>query len=322
MSETMDAAVVESPRTVRVRRVPRPTPGVGEIRVRLEGCGVCASNVPPWEGREWFSYPLRPGQLGHEGWGVVDAVGDGVASVRPGQRVAFLSDHAYAEYDVTAADKAVTLPTALADRPFPGEPLGCAMNIFGECAVRPGQTVAIVGSGFLGSLLVRLASGAGARVLALSRRGSGLEQARRSGAAEAIALDDHWKIIERVKDLTGGRFCDTVVECTGKAWPLDLSAELCRERGRLVIAGFHQDGPRQINMQLWNWRGLSVFNAHWRDTADYVAGIRAAVDAVGRGAVDPSPLFTNRYSLDRLGDALRDTAERPEGFMKGLIVFN
>ena len=48
-------------------------PGPGQVRVRIEGCGVCASNIPPWEGREWFTYPMPPGQLGHEAWGRVDA---------------------------------------------------------------------------------------------------------------------------------------------------------------------------------------------------------------------------------------------------------
>jgi threonine dehydrogenase-like Zn-dependent dehydrogenase len=67
-----------------------------------------------------------------------------------------------------------------------------------------------------------------------------------------------------VRSLTNSAFCDVVIECTGMQWPLDLAGELTRERGRLVIAGFHQDGPRQVNMFLWNWRGLDVINAHER----------------------------------------------------------
>ncbi|HYE04678.1 MAG TPA: zinc-binding dehydrogenase [Planctomycetota bacterium] len=321
MTSTMLAAVLAAPRTVRVERVPLPTPGPGQVRVRLEGCGVCASNIPPWEGREWFSYPLAPGQLGHEGWGRVDAVGDGAAGLRVGDRVAFLSGHAYAEYDVCAAAEAVALPASLDRMPFPGEPLGCAMNIFQAAAIARGETVAIVGAGFLGQLLTRMAADTGARVIALSRRGSGLSSASRLGAAVAMPLDDHQRIIDEVRRLTGGRFCDVVIEATGKPWPLDLAGELCRERGRLVIAGYHQDGLRQINMQLWNWRGLTVLNAHWRDSADYVAGIRAAAAAVASGQLDPAPLFTHRYPLEGLGAALADTGERPDGFMKGLIEF-
>jgi threonine dehydrogenase-like Zn-dependent dehydrogenase len=140
------------------------------------------------------------------------------------------------------------------------------------------------------------------------------------GAAEAIAMDDHWRIIDTVRELTGGDFCERVIEATGKQWPLDLSAELTRERGRLVIAGYHQDGPRQVNMQLWNWRGLDVVNAHERDPAIYADGVREAVRAVAIGELDPGPLLTHVYPLSRLDDALTATRDRPDGFMKAIVV--
>ena len=104
--------------------------------------------------------------------------------------------------------------------------------------------------------------------------------------------------------------CDVVVEAVGKQWPLDLSAELTRERGRLVVAGYHQDGPRQVNMQLWNWRGLDVINAHERDPQVYRSGMLAAADAVASGRLDPTPLFTHRFPLERLGER-SDMTPRP-----------
>jgi threonine dehydrogenase-like Zn-dependent dehydrogenase len=105
----------------------------------------------------------------------------------------------------------------------------------------------------------------------------------------------------------------------GKQAPLDLAAELTRERGRLIIAGYHQDGLRQVNMQLWNWRGLDVINAHEREQQVYIDGIRSAVDAVTSGQLDPSPLYTHTFSLDQLADGLKMSAERPDGFMKALV---
>jgi threonine dehydrogenase-like Zn-dependent dehydrogenase len=133
-------------------------------------------------------------------------------------------------------------------------------------------------------------------------------------------MEDHNGIIEQVKALTDGQFCDRVIEAVGKQWPLDLASELVRERGKLIVAGYHQDGPRQVNMWLWNWRGLDVINAHERDPARYIEGIREAVAAVASGRLDPSPLYTHRYPLERLGDALNDTRDRPDGFLKALVV--
>jgi threonine dehydrogenase-like Zn-dependent dehydrogenase len=318
-TDTMRAARLAGPGRVVLEEVGLPEPGPGQVRIRLEGCGVCASNLTPWGGAEWMTYPTDPGALGHEGWGTVDALGDGVDGLVEGQRVAALSYAAYAEYDVADASAVVPLPAALDGQPFPGEPLGCAMNIFRRGGISAGQTVAIVGVGFLGALLTRLAKDAGARVIAISRRPFSLDVAKRMGADELIPMDDHWRIIERVKELTGGVFCDRVIEAVGKQWPLDLAGELTRERGRLVVAGYHQDGPRQVNMQLWNWRGIDVINAHERDPRVYVDGIRAAVDAVASGRLDPSPLYTHAFPLDRLADALDATRDRPDGFLKALI---
>lgn len=317
----MRAAVLTGPGRIRTNEVALPDPGPRQLRIRLEGCGVCASNLGPWAGPEWMRFPTEAGSLGHEGWGVVDALGEGVEGFFVGDRVAALSYHSYAEYDLAEADAVARLPAALAGQAFPGEPLGCAMNIFRRSGIRPGQTVAIVGIGFLGAVLTRLISDAGARVVAISRRPFSLELARAMGASETIPMEDHEGIIRTVSELTGGRFCDRVIEAVGKQWPLDLAAELTRERGRLIVAGYHQDGARQVNMGLWNWRGLDVINAHERDPQVYMQGIREAVQAVADRRLDTSALFTHRYPLERLDEALNATRDRPDGFLKALVMF-
>jgi threonine dehydrogenase-like Zn-dependent dehydrogenase len=312
--------VVSGPGKILLAQAALREPVAGEVRVRLEGCGVCASNLTPWSGPEWMTFPTEPGGLGHEGWGRIDAVGPGVTRFAVGDRVAALSYHAYSSHDFAPQDNVVPLPAALDGQPFPGEPLGCAMNIFQRSDIRPGQTVAIVGIGFLGALLTQLAAKAGARVIGVSRRPESLEVARRMGAAETIAMDDHWRIIEEVRTLTDGRFCERVIEAVGMQWPLDLAGELAAERGRLIVAGYHQDGPRQVNMQMWNWKGLDVINAHERDPAVYVQGILDAVEAIAEGRLDPSSLYTHRYPMDQLAQALNDTRDRPGNFIKALVL--
>jgi threonine dehydrogenase-like Zn-dependent dehydrogenase len=319
LNDTMRAAVLEGPGRVKLAEVEKPEARPGQVRVKLEGCGVCASNLEPWAGPEWMQFPTEPGALGHEGWGVIDAVGEGVTGLERGDRVAALSFKSYAEYDVADAESVVKLPESLSGNPFPGEPLGCAMNIFRRSDIKSGQNVAIVGIGFLGAILTRLATDAGARVIAISRRPFSLDLARRFGAAETIPMDDHWAIIEKVKELTGGRLCDRAIEAVGKQWPLDLAGELVREGGKLIVAGYHQDGPRQVNMQMWNWKGIDVINAHERDPEVALQGVREAVEAVASGRLDPSPLYTHCYELDRLGEALDATRDKPDGFVKALV---
>src|SRR3954452_20629483 len=135
----MRAAVLTGPGRLRIEEVARPEPGPGQVRIRLEGCGVCASNLTPWSGPEWMQFPTAPGALGHEGWGHVDAIGEGVSGVAEGARVAALTGKSYAEYDLAESWALFALPAALDRIAFPAEPFGCAMNIFRCSGIEAGQ---------------------------------------------------------------------------------------------------------------------------------------------------------------------------------------
>ena len=272
---TMAAAVVARPGRARVERAPVPEPGPHEALVRIEGCGVCASSIPLWQGRDWFSYPLEPGAPGHEGWGIVEA-----GALPEGTRVALLSHHAFAEYDVAPAEHCVPI-----DEPLPGEPLACAVNVVRRADVSDGARVAVVGMGFLGTVVAELCE----------RRGAEVARVRRDTPVLGV--------FERV------------IECAGTQSALDTASRLVAERGRLVVAGYHQDGPRTVDLQSWNWRGLDVVNAHERDPAAYVRGMREAAEL----DLDLDRLLTHRFPLERLGDAFAAAIERPPGFVKAWV---
>jgi threonine dehydrogenase-like Zn-dependent dehydrogenase len=316
---TMQTAVFQGGGRVALERRPLPVPAPDQVRVRLQGCGVCASNLPVWAGRPWFEYPFAPGAPGHEGWGEIDAVGADVDGWRVGDRVALLSGNAYAEYDLAGAGALARLPAELSDFPLPGEPLACAMNILRRSDIRAGQNVAVVGVGFIGALLVQLAGRAGAKVIALSRRPYSLRVARECGAVETLSTDDPHAAIGAVQELTGGIGCERVIEAAGEQITLDIASGICAEGGRLIIAGYHQDGLRQVNMQQWNWRGLDVVNAHERDARVAAAGLQRAIDAVASGQLDPRPLLTHTFALDQLSDAFSAMQQRPEGFLKAVV---
>jgi threonine dehydrogenase-like Zn-dependent dehydrogenase len=310
------SSMLVAPGRMELRSLPLPSPNPRQVVVRLEGCGVCGSNLPVWRGRKWFSYPLEPGSPGHEGWGVVEEVGEEVEGIAEGDRVALLSHHAFAEIDVAEATHAVKLPPMLDSSPFPGEALGCAMNVFDRSQIRAGQNVAVIGAGFLGTLLVQLAARAGARVTAISRRPAAVEVARQMGAAEGVVMKDWNATLEHV----GAGGFERVIEATGHQEALDIATGLVAERGILIIAGYHQDGLRQVDMQAWNWKGIDVINAHERDPQVYLDGMRAAAGAIAEGWLDPSPLYTHHYPLDRMGEALDALEVREDGFMKALLI--
>lgn len=318
--QVMQAATLVAPRTFTLGSTVAPLPRPGQVRIRIEGCGLCGSSMPVWEGRSWFSYPVEAGAPGHEAWGVIDAVGEGVSAFTSGQYVAALTFHGFAQYDIADANAVVALPAALAGRPFPAEPLACAMNIMARSDVRAEHTVAIIGIGFIGGLLTQLAAAVGARVIAISRRAFSLDTARRCGATEVVQLGEGAHTRDQVHEITQGYLCDRVIEAAGFQQTLDLAGELTRERGRLIIAGFHQDGPRQVDLQLWNWRGLDVINAHERDAAMYVRGMQDAVGAVLAGRLNPDPLITHILPLQQIADAFWLQQERPDGFLKAVVL--
>jgi threonine dehydrogenase-like Zn-dependent dehydrogenase len=282
---TTRAAVVAAPGRVEISRTELPELGPGEALVRIEGCGVCASSLPLWEGRHWFAYPLPAGAPGHEPWGTVEAGPDELV----GRRVAFLSERGFAERAIVAAEHVVPLPPELDGLPFPGEALACAGLVLRRAAVRPGQAVAVLGLGFLGSAIASLL-------------GADVTRVRRDTPLDGLEE----------------RF-DCVIECAGTQAALDAASRLVATRGRLVIAGYHQDGPRTVDLRSWNWRGLEVVNAHERDAAAYVGAMREAAELAATGALDLEALVTHRFPLERLGEAFEAARTRPAGFVKAWV---
>jgi threonine dehydrogenase-like Zn-dependent dehydrogenase len=276
----MRAAVLAQPRAAHVETVPTPEAERGTALVRIDGCGVCASSLPLWEGRPWFDYPFAPGVPGHEAWGRLD----------DGTPVAVLTQHGFAEWTVVPERNLVELPPVLRGRPFPGEALACAVNVVRRSEMHAGLDVAVVGLGFLGSTVAQLCRALGATV----------HEVRRDTE-------------------TGDLACERVIECAGTQAALDRAAQLVAVRGRLVIAGFHQDGPRTIDLQSWNWRGLDVANAHERDEAVVVDAMREAAMLAADGVILLDTLVTHRYPLDELAAAFEAARARPDGFVKAWL---
>jgi threonine dehydrogenase-like Zn-dependent dehydrogenase len=166
-----------------------------------------------------------------------------------------------------------------------------------------------------------MASLIGAKVIALSRRQFALDLAYRLGAAQALLLDKgKEQTVKYVHHITNGELCNVVFEAVGKQEPLNLATELTAPGGQLIIAGYHRDGLRQINLQTWNQRGLTVVNAHTRDPQIDREGLRIAVEAAIQNRLEPAPICTHIFGLAELGDALAMLKQRPEGFLKGMIM--
>ncbi len=315
----MQAAVLEKPGHFTVEEMPIPEPGPGEIRVRAEVCGMCTSELDMFEGKNpALTYPRF---IGHEVSGVVDAVGKGVDRVAEGDRVALYAEgKGYAEYVVVPAAWAVKLDPSVQFDHALGEPIACSVNGVRKADPEIGDSVAIVGCGFMGLIMLQAfkAHGAG-HIIAVDRRESMLTLARQLGATHAFQPD----VAEaEIKALTDGKGVDIGVEAAGIQATLDLTSQIVRMSGKLEVFGFHQGAPRQVEWGWWNWMAFQIINGHTRDPLVYVDGIRIGMGMIERGQLDMEPLVTHRYGLHDINRGFEAASAKEEGFVKGVITFD
>jgi L-iditol 2-dehydrogenase len=301
----MRVAVLNAPRRLELVEQPVREPGPGEVLLRVASCGVCASELDMWEGRSDVQYPRFPG---HEVSGVVER-GDG--GFEPGDRVAaWVTERGFAEYVVVRAEYCLPagdlpLDVALA------EPLACAVNAVELAAPRLGDDVVIVGAGFMGNLVQKLVQLKGPReVVVVDTRPDALERARRLGATRTIDARD-----EVIYDVEA----DVAFEVTGVQQALDTVGDVTRMGGKVVIVGFHQGGVRELPLGAWNWMAYELVNAHFRDVATIMRGMRQGMRLLTSKRITLDDLVTHRFGLDRVNEAFATAVEKPPGFVKATV---
>lgn len=301
-------------RAVEVQEAAEPSPRSDEIVVAVRACGICGSDLNAWRGVEGVAFPLEPGAPGHEVWGEVAACGSPALEREfpRGTLVTGLAQQGYAEKVLARATELIPLPAWPRDRLLLGEPLACAANVLRRAAVPPDSPVAIVGFGYLAALIAQLLFPEGGPWIAISRRAASRELALSLGAQHAY---DFGQVPS-----TAWESFPVVIEAAGVQEALDHATWLTAERGRLVIAGYHADGQRMVNMQTWNWKGLDVVNAHERDPQRYIEGLRAGLELLARDNLRPDRLITHRWPLEAAAEAFATAEGRPSGFVKGVLV--
>jgi D-arabinose 1-dehydrogenase-like Zn-dependent alcohol dehydrogenase len=315
---------------LRLTRRPVPEPGAGEVRVRVEACGVCGSDVFLQKGGfgDSISLPVIPG---HEAAGVVDALGEGVTAVAVGDQVALyyittptddpwaargrpnISPHvtrmgvdvdgAFAEY-VIRPPEALIVPRA----PVPPAVLAVLTDAVATplhglkrvARLQPDETLVVLGVGGLGSNAVQIGKAMGARVIAVTRSAAKLQLARELGADETVAADDG-DPVAAVKALTGGYGPDVVIQCVGSAAVDEQAIAVGGPGGRVVLIGASLDYFQARAVDIF-WRELAVLGSRGFVPDD----IRDAIDLYLDGTITVDHLVNAVRPLDSANDALDD----------------
>lgn len=222
---------------LRFEDLPVPNPGPGQARVALRAIGV--NFIDTYHRRGWYKLPL-PFTPGMEGAGVVDAVGEGVTAVHPGDHVAWaMSMGSYAECALVNANVLVRLPEGtdfLAGAAVMLQGMTAHYLAYSTFPLRSGETALIhAGAGGVGLLLTQIARMIGARIIATVSTPQKAELARNAGADHVI-LYDETDFEAEVKRITGGRGVDVVYDSVGKT-TFDKSLNCLKPRGMMVLFG-------------------------------------------------------------------------------------
>jgi L-iditol 2-dehydrogenase len=324
----MRAIVVERPEAVSLTEVATPTPGSGEARVRSVVSGVCRTDLDIVTGAldsRWVRFPVVPG---HEWSGVVDAVGEGVITVEPGQRVVCEGNigcmscprcrsgdtHLCQSYDAVGFTRGggwgefVVVPARIL-HPLPEhvsfeagalvEPGSCVVKALGRAGIQPAETVGVIGVGTMGALAIRLARlHSPASIVAYGIRDEELELARKLGADAVVNVSREDAEAATGTLVRGG--LDVVVETAGAATAVELSTRVAREGGRVVLLGIAgRDQQLALPADRIALRDLSLLGS-----VGYTAAAWAQMVALlGARLVDLDPIVTHRFPLERFADA-------------------
>jgi len=328
-------AVYYSNADVRIEERPVPSIGPGECLLKIHASGVCGSDV-----MEWYRIKKAPLVLGHEIAGTVEAVGDGVTNVAPGDRIvvthhvpcntcrACLTGH-YSACDTLRTTKLdpggfaeyARVPAIQTDRgtvPIPDgvsfdeasffEPLACVVHGMNRAGLRPGSTLLVVGSGITGLLFASLGKALGAgRVLATDLKEERLKAALRFGADVAIHAEED--VAARVRAENDGEGADLVAICTAPLPAIRQGLESVGRGGTVLFFA-----PTEPGVEV----PLPLFDL-WRDdvtmTTAYAGAPRdlaMASDLIRSGRVPVAGMITHRLPLTGAAEGFRLVAEGRE----------
>jgi len=309
----MRAVVCEQfggPDVLKVRALPTPEPGPGQVRIRLHASGVNFPDGLIVAGS--YQTKLEPPFVpGGEGAGVVDAVGEGVTAFVPGDRVAAFVRGSYAEHVIVNTDRALHVPASI------GFDVAAAFTVtYGttihalrtRARIRPGETLLVLGAG--GSAAVELGKLLGARVIAAASSAEKLDVAARCGADDLI----NYRMVDlrqEMKKLCGSKGVDVVYDPVGG----DLSEPAFRSLGwygRFLVIGFAAGRIPTLPLNLPLLKGASVIGVFWGASVEqqpeqFQTDMRDLIGWLAEGKLKPH--IGARYSLERAPRAIEDLME-------------
>ncbi len=307
-----------------IRQINVADPGPHQVRVRVMVCGVCSWDLLIFSGgyQDTHAFPFY---FGHEGIGVIEKVGPGVTRVTVGDRVALRQSAVIgaegtghmAEYALQSEAEVVPLPAdGKPDEHWMIEPVACCVNSANLAPVRAGSRVALVGSGFMGGIILQLlALSPVSNISVFDPRPESLEYARSLQRGAPIAVHDNGANPD-LSDLHGT--FDMVIETAGAEPAFLLANKLVRKGGTFVVFSCQR---RPFNFDFGNWhsRGITVLNTSPAAAPDFAGCFYQSLPLMASGRIDVAPLVTHVAPPEQAQALFEDGFSKQNGYIKGVI---
>lgn len=317
--ERIDALWMVGEGKIENRSAEVDDPGFGEVQVEIKACGICAWDIYLFKRGNSKDYPFR---FGHEGAGIIRKVGPQVTGLKPGDKVMCIGGGpAMAQIMNTPAENVAAIPMDVSDyAQWVGEPVTCAINGIDNIHITPGDSIAVIGTGFMGLLTIqglnKTLSGSIAAFDIDERR---LELAREFGADTAFDLNipEGMEAAERIK-AEGG--VDIVVETSSTQSGLDLGFNLLKKSGKMSLFGWHK-GPRNFDGTQWHFGGFRIYNTSPMIDKHYKDHVQQTAVLMRKGVFSLSKLVTHTADYSKAQNLFETASSKGDGYIKGVITF-
>lgn len=346
-NDTMRAVVWDGPYKLSLKEVEKPIPQKKEVLIKTKVVGICGSDLEVYDGR--FKQSIPPLIIGHEGGGIVEAVGDEVTSVVKGDRIIaecllycgecenckkgsynlcanhkvmgmIGHDGEYAEYFVIPEQNVHKLADNIS-----WEEAGLIDTLVGPVGgiektnIHLGQSVAVYGPGPAGLFFCKLAKLKGAgKVYLIGTRDYRLSFGEKYGAD--VTINSKKENVEKfILDDTNGRGVDLAIEAAGSHVALNSALEVIKKGGEILIYGVFGGGPVPVDIQPIQINELIVKGLNSGPFKYPVA-----IDLISKGVIDAKSVISHVFKIEQLPELFSGgfISNRKEDYMKGVVLFD
>ncbi len=303
------------PETLLLRDLPDPVPQAGEVLIRVRAAGVNFPDVLIIQ-KKYQVQPELPFTPGAEIAGEIEAVGEGVAGYKPGDRVlALCSTGGFAEKIAIDAHRCVPVPDGVSFEVAAGLMLAFGTShhaVVDRGEIKPGETILVLGAaGGVGLAAVDIAKAKGARVIAAASSAEKLELCRAHGADALINYTTE-DLRAAIREHTGGKGPDVIFDPVGGKLAEPAFRSIAW-RGRYLVIGFAEGTIPALPLNLPLLKGASLVGVFWgefarREPKNQIRMMEDLFAMLARGEI--RPLVSKTYRLEQTEDALRDMAAR------------